>query len=92
MSLSELKIGTDLMIKPKLMVVGSQKKEINSEFIARNMGILSKIRNALNGVVADDDDAKLSKPQNFNANIMLTVSNREDTEDITESDYDPDRF
>ena len=55
MSMNELKLGNDLMIQPRLVVVGSQKKEINSEFIARNMGVLSKIRNALNGVVADDE-------------------------------------
>ena len=55
-SMNELKIGSNLLVRPKLKVAGNvPQKEIKAEFIQRNMAVLSQIRNALNGVVIIDD-------------------------------------
>ena len=51
-SMNELKIGSNLLVKPKLKIAGNvPQKEIKTEFIQRNMAVLNQIRNALNGVV-----------------------------------------
>ena len=94
MSANELKIGTNLLVKPKLKVAGNvPQKEIKTEFVQRNQAVLSQIRNALNGVVVVQEAAN---PGQFNQHFAANkeASSRFETEEqqVTISSYDPDRF